>query len=72
MKRENQNQKIKDTAADVEILIHFSGCFPDKTIDVCFTACETSVAPLGCVIEDNKPLFISEMLKISTTERLNC
>ena len=33
-----------------------------------FTACETSVAPLGCVIEDNKPLFIgvSEMLKIST------
>jgi topoisomerase-4 subunit A len=33
-----------------------------------FTACETSVAPLVCVIEDNKPLFIgvSEMLKIST------
>jgi topoisomerase-4 subunit A len=33
-----------------------------------FTACETSVAPLGCVIEDNKPLFIgvSDMLKIST------
>jgi topoisomerase IV subunit A len=33
-----------------------------------FTACETSVAPLGCVIEDNKPLFVgvSHMLKIST------
>jgi topoisomerase-4 subunit A len=32
------------------------------------SACETSVAPLGCVIEDNKPLFIgvSDMLKIST------
>jgi topoisomerase-4 subunit A len=27
-----------------------------------------TVAPLGCVIEDNKPLFIgvSDMLKIST------
>jgi topoisomerase-4 subunit A len=65
-------KKIEDnTAADVEILIHlFPGVSPDKTIDAlfAFTACETSVAPLGCVIEDNKPLFIgvSEMLKIST------
>uniref|UniRef100_UPI00261ED44A DNA gyrase/topoisomerase IV subunit A n=1 Tax=Flavobacterium sp. TaxID=239 RepID=UPI00261ED44A len=59
------------TAAEVEILIHlFPGVSPDKTIDAlfAFTACETSVAPLGCVIEDNKPLFIgvSDMLKIST------
>lgn len=65
-------KKIEDnTAADVEILIHlFPGVSPDKTIDAlfAFTACETSVAPLGCVIEDNKPLFIgvSEMLRIST------
>ncbi|MGA9638321.1 DNA gyrase/topoisomerase IV subunit A, partial [Flavobacterium sp.] len=65
-------KKIEDnTAADVEILIHlYPGVSPDKTIDAlfAFTACETSVAPLGCVIEDNKPLFIgvSEMLKIST------
>nr|WP_294789075.1 DNA gyrase/topoisomerase IV subunit A [uncultured Flavobacterium sp.] len=65
-------KKIEDnTAADVEILIHlFPGVSPDKTIDAlfAFTACETSVAPLGCVIEDNKPLFIgvSQMLKIST------
>ncbi len=65
-------KKIEDnTAAQVEILIHlFPGVSPDKTIDAlfAFTACETSVAPLGCVIEDNKPLFIgvSEMLKIST------
>ncbi|WP_348798632.1 DNA gyrase/topoisomerase IV subunit A [Flavobacterium adhaerens] len=65
-------KKIEDnTAADVEILIHlFPGVSPDKTIDAlfAFTACETSIAPLGCVIEDNKPLFIgvSEMLKIST------
>ena len=65
-------KKIEDnTAADVEILIHlFPGVSPDKTIDAlfAFTGCETSVAPLGCVIEDNKPLFVgvSHMLKIST------
>ena len=65
-------KKIEDnTAADVEILIHlFPGVSPDKTIDAlfAFTGCETSVAPLGCVIEDNRPLFVgvSHMLKIST------
>jgi topoisomerase-4 subunit A len=65
-------KKIEDnTAAAVEILIHlFPGVSPDKTIDAlfAFTACETSVAPLGCVIEDNKPLFVgvSKMLEIST------
>jgi len=65
-------KKIEDnTAAEVEILIHLpSGVSPDKTIDAlyAFTACETSVAPLGCVIGNNKPMFIgvSEMLKIST------
>lgn len=65
-------KKIEDnTAADVEILIHLPpGVSPDKTIDAlfAFTACETSVAPLGCVIEDHKPRFIgvSDMLKIST------
>ena len=65
-------RKIEDnTAADVEILIHLpAGVSPDKTIDAlfAFTACETSVAPLGCVIENHKPLFIgvSDMLKIST------
>ena len=65
-------KKIEDnTAAEVEILIHLpAGVSPDKTIDAlfAFTACETSVAPLGCVIENHKPLFIgvSDMLKIST------
>ncbi|MHC5353820.1 DNA gyrase/topoisomerase IV subunit A [Myroides sp. LJL115] len=65
-------KKIEDnTAAEVEILIHLpSGTSPDKTIDAlyAFTACETSIAPLGCVIEDNKPLFtgVSHMLKTST------
>ncbi|MGB5377843.1 DNA gyrase/topoisomerase IV subunit A [Muriicola sp.] len=65
-------KKIEDnTAAEVEILIHLpSGISPDKTIDAlyAFTACESSISPLGCIIEDNKPLFIGvqEMLERST------
>ncbi|GAA3555509.1 DNA gyrase/topoisomerase IV subunit A [Snuella lapsa] len=65
-------KKIEDnTAAQVEILVHLpSGLSPDKTIDAlyAFTSCESSISPLGCVIEDNKPLFIgvSEMLRRST------
>lgn len=65
-------KKIEDnTAAEVEILIHLpSGISPDKTIDAlyAFTKCETPISPLGCVIEDNKPLFVgvNEMLKSST------
>ncbi|MDA0176660.1 DNA gyrase/topoisomerase IV subunit A [Mesoflavibacter profundi] len=65
-------KKIEDnTAAEVEILVHLpSGISPDKTIDAlyAFTNCEISISPLGCVIEDNKPLFIgvSEMLRRST------
>ena len=70
-------KKIEDnTAAEVEILIHlYPGVSPDKMIDAlyAFTACETSIAPLGCVIEDNKPLFIgvSDMLKISTNRTVD-
>ncbi|MEY8779693.1 DNA gyrase/topoisomerase IV subunit A [Allomuricauda sp. XS_ASV26] len=65
-------KKIEDnTAAEVEILVHLpNGISPDKTIDAlyAFTACESSISPLGCVIEDNKPLFIGvkEMLQRST------
>lgn len=65
-------KKIEDnTAAEVEILVHLpSGISPDKTIDAlfAFTSCESSISPLGCIIEDNKPLFIgvSEMLRRST------
>ena len=65
-------KKIEDnTAADVEILVHLpSGISPDKTIDAlyAFTSCESSISPLGCVIEDNKPLFVgvTEMLRRST------
>ncbi len=64
-------KKIEDnTAAAVEIVIHLhSGISPDKTIDAlyAFTNCEVSISPLGCVIEDNKPLFVgvSEMLRRS-------
>lgn len=65
-------KKIEDnTASEVEILIHLpNGISPDKTIDAlyAFTKCETPISPLGCVIEDNKPLFVgvNEMLKSST------
>ena len=65
-------KKIEDnTAAEVEILVHLpSGLSPDKTIDAlyAFTSCESSISPLGCVIENNKPLFIgvTEMLRRST------
>ncbi|MBV1924104.1 MAG: DNA gyrase/topoisomerase IV subunit A [Flavobacteriaceae bacterium] len=65
-------KKIEDnTAADVEILVHLpNGISPDKTIDAlfAFTKCETPISPLGCVIEDNKPLFVgvTEMLRRST------
>ena len=73
----NEKGKIKikkiddNTASKVEILIYLpNGISPDKTIDAlyAFTNCETSISPLGCVIENNKPLFIgvSEILKIST------
>ena len=65
-------KKIEDnTASDVEILIHLpNGVSPDKTIDglFAFTNCEVSISPLGCIIENNKPLFtgVSEMLIKST------
>ncbi|MFM1877459.1 MAG: hypothetical protein RLZZ241_325 [Bacteroidota bacterium] len=65
-------RKIEDnTAAEVEILVHLpSGLSPDKTIDAlyAFTLCESSISPLGCIIEDNKPVFmgVSEMLRRST------
>ncbi|MCV6628995.1 MAG: DNA gyrase/topoisomerase IV subunit A [Flavobacteriaceae bacterium] len=65
-------KKIEDnTAAEVEILVHLHhGISPDKTIDAlyAFTNCEMSISPLGCVIVDNKPIFmgVTEILKRST------
>lgn len=70
-------KKIEDnTAAEVEILIHLpNNISPDKTIDAlyAFTYCENSVSPLGCVIIDNKPVFlgVSEILRRSTDHTLH-
>lgn len=65
-------KKIEDnTASVVEILIHLPpGVSPDKMIDAlyAFTDCESSISPLACLIEDDKPCFIGvkEILKLST------
>ena len=70
-------KKIEDnTAANVEILVHLpSGISPDKTIDAlyAFTSCENSISPLGCVIDNNKPVFIgvSEILRTSTNHTVD-
>ncbi len=69
-------KKIEDnTAAEVEILVYLpTNISPDKTIDAlyAFTSCESSISPLGCIIENNKPLFIGvkEMLSRSTDNTL--
>ena len=78
----NEKGKIKikriedNTAEFVEILIYLPpNISPDKTIDAlyAFTSCENSIAPLGCVIIDNKPIFlgVTEMLKRSTDHTLS-
>lgn len=65
-------KKVDDnTSENVEILVHIPpGISPDKTIDAlyAFTACETSISPIACIIENNKPHFlsVSEILKRST------
>jgi len=70
-------KKIEDnTAEHVEILIYLPpNVSPDKSIDAlyAFTTCENSISPLGCVIIDNKPIFlgVTEMLKRSTEHTLN-
>jgi len=78
----NEKGKIKikriedNTAEFVEILVYLPpNISPDKTIDAlyAFTNCENSIAPLGCVIIDNKPIFlgVTEMLKRSTDHTLS-
>lgn len=56
-------KKIEDnTAKDVEIIIHLApGISPDVTIDAlyAFTDCEVSISPNTCVIQDDKPRFVS-------------
>ncbi|WP_010232181.1 DNA gyrase/topoisomerase IV subunit A [Gillisia marina] len=70
-------KRIEDNTAEfVEILIYLPpNVSPDKMIDAlyAFTTCENSISPLGCVIIDNKPIFlgVSEMLKRSTDHTLS-
>jgi topoisomerase-4 subunit A len=65
-------KKIDDhTSQDVEIIVHLApGISPDVTIDAlyAFTDCEVSISPNTCVIQDDKPRFMSvnDMLTEST------
>lgn len=71
-------RKVDDiTAQNVEIHVHLApGVSSDKTIDAlfAFTDCEISISPNCCVIEDNKPYFltVSHILRDTTdnTQRL--
>jgi topoisomerase-4 subunit A len=69
-------RKIEDnTAEHVEIVVHLApNISPDKTIDAlyAFTACESSISPLCCVIEGDRPIFVGvrELLKRSTQHTL--
>ena len=70
-------RKVDDnTAANVEILVHLApGTSSDKTIDAlyAFTDCEVSISPNCCVIDDQKPHFltISHVLKKSADNTLS-
>lgn len=65
-------RKVDDiTAQNIEIHVHLApGVSSDKTIDAlyAFTDCEISISPNCCVIEDNKPYFltVSDILKFTT------
>lgn len=65
-------RKVIDmTARNVEIQVQLSpGVSPDKTIDAlyAFTDCEINISPNCCVIEDDKPQFltVSDVLRHST------
>ncbi len=65
-------KKIEDnTAEKVEILIHLApGISPDQAIDALylFTDCEVGISPNCCIIDVDKPRFLSvnEVLRIST------
>lgn len=65
-------RKVIDmTARQVEIQVQLApGVSPDKTIDAlyAFTDCEINISPNCCVIEDDKPQFltVSDVLRHST------
>ena len=56
-------KKIEDnTAQSVEIIVHLApNMSPDVTIDAlyAFTNCEVSISPNTCVIQDDRPWFLS-------------
>jgi topoisomerase-4 subunit A len=70
-------KRIEDnTAEHVEIKITLPAAVsPDKTIDAlyAFTDCETSVSPLACTIQEDKPHFldVKEILRRNTQNTLN-
>lgn len=70
-------RKVDDnTSAQVEILVHLApGVSSDKTLDAlyAFTDCEISISPNCCVIDDQKPHFltVSDVLKKSVNNTMN-
>ena len=64
-------RKVEDlTSGSVEILVHLApGVSSDKTIDAlyAFTDCEVNISPNCCVIDDQKPHFltVSDVLRRS-------
>ena len=64
-------KKVEDnTSAEAEILVHLApGVSSDKTIDAlyAFSDCEVNISPNCCVIQDNKPCFltVSDVLRAS-------
>ena len=65
-------KKVDDmTSAEVEIQVYLApGVSSDKTLDAlyAFSDCEINISPNCCVIEDNKPQFltVSDVLRHST------
>ena len=70
-------KKVEDlTSGNVEILVHLApGVSSDKTIDAlyAFTDCEVSISPNCCVIDDQKPHFltVSDVLRKSVDNTLS-
>lgn len=70
-------KKVEDlTSGNVEILVHLApGVSSDKTIDAlyAFTDCEVSISPNCCVIDDQKPHFltVSNILRKSVDNTLS-
>lgn len=70
-------QKVEDNTAEfVEIIVHLpSGSDPDQTIEAlyAFTDCELSISANSCVIDGNKPRFLSvnDLLRRATRNTKN-